>query len=126
MLIKMKVLGNMKIRSYWDIAPCSLGLDQRFRGSYSIHHQGGDISRCRMITLMMETVRRSETSVYSNETARLYIPYLYLHIHRRENQKSHILGNIFMKCFSTFCMLISYGEINKSFLCDLITSLIGL
>jgi hypothetical protein len=36
--------------------------------------------------LMMEAVRTSETSVYSNETARRYIPEgSNLHIRRREN-----------------------------------------
>jgi hypothetical protein len=42
------------------------------------------------ITLMMEAVRISETSVYSKETKRRYIPEgSRLHIRRRENLKSH-------------------------------------
>jgi hypothetical protein len=47
---------SMKMRVLWDLAPCSLGVDRRFRGAYSV----------------MEAVRTSETSVYSNETT-LYI-----------------------------------------------------
>jgi hypothetical protein len=45
----------MKIRAFWDVAPYSLGVDLRFRG------------------VMMEAVRTSETSVYSETTWR-YIP----------------------------------------------------
>jgi hypothetical protein len=41
---------------------------------------------------MMETVRISETSVYSNETTRRYIPEgSDLNIRRRENLKSHLI-----------------------------------
>jgi hypothetical protein len=54
-----------------------------------------------MIDLMIEAVRTSETSVYSNETARLYIPEdSTLHNSRRENLKSHtnLLGKkLFVK-----------------------------
>jgi hypothetical protein len=46
----------MKIKGFWDIAPCSLvGVHPRFRGAYCLHHQG-------------------ETSVYSSGTTRRYIP----------------------------------------------------
>jgi hypothetical protein len=31
---------SMKIRAFWDTAPCSLGVDRRFRGAYCLHHQG--------------------------------------------------------------------------------------
>jgi hypothetical protein len=31
----------MEIIDFWDIAPCSLvEADQRFRGTYCLHHQG--------------------------------------------------------------------------------------
>jgi hypothetical protein len=41
---------------------------------------------------MMKAVLTSETSVYSNKTTRRYIPegYNNLHIHRREDLKSHL------------------------------------
>jgi hypothetical protein len=29
---------NMKIRAFWDIAPCRLVVDGRFRGAYCLHH----------------------------------------------------------------------------------------
>jgi hypothetical protein len=47
----------MKITAFCDIAPCSLGVDRRF------------------ITLIMEAVCTSETSVYS-ETTQRHILYL--------------------------------------------------
>jgi hypothetical protein len=43
-----------------------------------------------IITLMMEAVRTSEISVYSNETTRRYIPEgSHFYTRRRENLKSH-------------------------------------
>jgi hypothetical protein len=46
------------------------------------------------ITLMMETVRTSETSVYFNETIRRYIAEKCLiHTRRRENVKSSVTGS---------------------------------
>jgi hypothetical protein len=45
-----------------------------------------------MITLMMEVVRASETSAYSNGTNRPYIPEgSNLHTLLRENLKSHMV-----------------------------------
>jgi hypothetical protein len=45
--------------------------------------------------MMMETACASETSFYSNETTRTYIPEdSKLHIRRRENLKSHIPPNV--------------------------------
>jgi hypothetical protein len=30
----------MKIRTFWDVAPCSFfGVDRRFRGAYCLHNQ---------------------------------------------------------------------------------------
>jgi hypothetical protein len=56
----------MMIRDFWDIAPCVIvGVDRRFRGSYCFHHQ---------CALIMEAIRTSETSVYSNYTTQHYIP----------------------------------------------------
>jgi hypothetical protein len=54
----------------------------------------------RMITLMMEAVYTSETSVYSEATWR-YIPEgSILHTRRRENQKFHIPINCLHICNS--------------------------
>jgi len=33
--------ASMKMRAFWDIAPCSLaGVYHCFRGAYCLHHQG--------------------------------------------------------------------------------------
>jgi hypothetical protein len=49
--------ASMKIKISWDVGPRSpFGVDRRF------------------IALMVEAVRTSETSVYSNETMLRYIP----------------------------------------------------
>jgi hypothetical protein len=43
-----------------------------------------------LITLMMEAVRNSETSLYSNENMQRYIPEgSHIHSHHHENLKSH-------------------------------------
>jgi hypothetical protein len=48
---------------FWDILPCKMIVDRRFRGAYCLHHQGW----------MMEAVRTSETS-FDNHFTRQYIP----------------------------------------------------
>jgi hypothetical protein len=56
----------VKMREFWDTALCSIvGVDRRFQGAYYLHNQ--------VITLMVEEVRTSETSVYPNETTQRYI-----------------------------------------------------
>jgi hypothetical protein len=75
----------MKIRAFWDEAPCSLvEIERRFRGAYCLHLQDDEC-------LTMVAIRTTETSVYSNETTRRYIPEgSNLHTPRRcENLKSH-------------------------------------
>jgi hypothetical protein len=54
----------MKIASFWDKAPCSLEVDRRFRGAYCLHQ--GDEFVARLIALMTEEVRTSETSAHFN------------------------------------------------------------
>jgi hypothetical protein len=79
-------LLTMKMRAFWDIATCSLGVDRCFRGAYCLHHWEKWISN----TLMIEAVLTSETLVYP-ETTRCNIPKgFHLHTRRRENLKSHI------------------------------------
>jgi hypothetical protein len=57
----------MKMTAFCNILPRSLlEVYQRFRGSYCLHHP--------FITLMMEAVRTSETSVCFNEITRRYVP----------------------------------------------------
>jgi hypothetical protein len=65
-------------RPFWDIVPCSLvGVDRRVRGVDCLPQGDG-------------AGRTSETSVYFNDTTRLYIPEgSHLLTRRRENLKSH-------------------------------------
>jgi hypothetical protein len=74
------------MRAFWDIAPCSLvEIDRSFRGVYCLYRQCDEV-----ITAMMQAVRASETSVYSNETTRRYVHEgSHLHTRRLENLKSH-------------------------------------
>jgi hypothetical protein len=37
-----KTITILKIRVFWDIAPCSLWSTPRFRRAYGVHHQGDD------------------------------------------------------------------------------------
>jgi hypothetical protein len=37
--IQVLTVASMKIRAFWDVALCSLGVDRRFRGVYCLHHQ---------------------------------------------------------------------------------------
>jgi hypothetical protein len=38
--------ASMKFRVSFDVLPCSqVDVDQRFRGVYCLHHQGGEIFR---------------------------------------------------------------------------------
>jgi hypothetical protein len=78
------VAGQLYFKD-WDIAPCSFVWgDRRFRGAYCLHHQGDEL----FLTLM-EAVRTSETSVYSESTLR-YIPEgSNLHTRCHKNLKSH-------------------------------------
>jgi hypothetical protein len=65
---------SVKITVVWDIAPCSLEVDRRFRGAYCLH-QGDEKSAgsTDLFIALMETARISETSVYFKEIA-LYYP----------------------------------------------------
>jgi hypothetical protein len=49
---------------FWDVLPCKMIVDRRFRRAYCLHHYS---------SLMMEAVRTSETAV-DNHFTRQYIP----------------------------------------------------
>jgi hypothetical protein len=65
----------LKMTAFWDIAPCSLGVDWRFRSADCLHHQGDCLY--------------SKTSVYSKTTQHLIPEGSRLHTHCHENLKSH-------------------------------------
>jgi hypothetical protein len=42
-VLRFQVLtSSMNMRVFWDIAPCSLGVERRFRGAYYLHHKRND------------------------------------------------------------------------------------
>jgi hypothetical protein len=43
-VVRFQVLmaASMKIKAFWDIAPCSLKVHQCFRSAYCLHHQGDE------------------------------------------------------------------------------------
>jgi hypothetical protein len=53
---------SMNMTTFWDIALCSLEVNQRFEGAYCLHHHPADRGTT------------SETSVYFNDTTWHYIP----------------------------------------------------
>jgi hypothetical protein len=66
----------MKFRFvFWDVLPCKIIVDRRFRGTFCLHHQGA---------LMMESARTSETSV--NYFTWQYIP------ENKSEQKYYFVG----------------------------------
>jgi hypothetical protein len=67
-LVRFQVLtaASMMFRVvFWDILPCKIIVDRRFRGAYCLHRHGW--------SLIMEAVCTSETSV-DNHFTRQYIP----------------------------------------------------
>jgi hypothetical protein len=53
---------------FWGVAPYSMvEIDRHFRGAYLLNHQG-------IVTLLMELVRTSETSVFFYQTTLRNIP----------------------------------------------------
>jgi hypothetical protein len=81
--VRFQVLtaASMKFRFvFWDVMPCKIIVDRRFRGTCCLHHQSTGLlynsdpfAQGSLIALMMEAARTSETSDDSNFT-RHYIP----------------------------------------------------
>jgi hypothetical protein len=41
-IFQVLTAASMKFRIvFWDVLPCKIIVDRRFRGTYSLHHQGG-------------------------------------------------------------------------------------
>jgi hypothetical protein len=71
--------ASIQMTVVWDVAPCSLEIDWRFRGAY-----------CLLIPLMMEAVITSEKSVTFYETTLHNIPESsHFHNCHHENLKHH-------------------------------------
>jgi hypothetical protein len=76
-----RVILSVKFRFvFWDVLPCKIIVDRRFRGTCCLHHQGDES----LIARMIEAARTSETSI-DNYFTRQYIPEdkSELHTHRR-------------------------------------------
>jgi hypothetical protein len=91
---------------FWDITPCSpLKVNRCFGGTHSLYHHSRRISRASLLlafmlvsclayslTLKVETIRSSETSIDFQRTERRYIPDdSTLYNHRCEYLKSYKL-----------------------------------
>jgi hypothetical protein len=85
----------------WDVTPCGSCKNRRFGGTYHLHHQGDKIdsvlrlqvtanvvsSSPIFVTLIMEAICSSETSVLTRATRRNIAEEDFLPSHRRENFK---------------------------------------
>jgi hypothetical protein len=71
---------TMKNALFWDVTPCGSCRNRRFGGTYCLHHQGdknrllvtANAGLCSpiLVTLMIEAIRSSETSVLTRATRR--------------------------------------------------------
>jgi hypothetical protein len=118
---------------FWDVLPCKIIVDRRFRGAYCIHHHGVISQKTAIFlvhilqtsSLMMEAVGTSETSV-DNYFTQQYIPEdnSEHHTRRRENLKSHMYERLSMfslqdttasKFYSRYCQGRCGGDsVNKN------------
>jgi hypothetical protein len=64
---------TMKNVVFWDVMPCGSCKNRRFGGTYRLRYQGDKDRWTRkpiLVTLMMEALRSSETSVFTRATRR--------------------------------------------------------
>jgi hypothetical protein len=80
-LVRFKVLtaASMKLRVFWDVAPCNhVEVDRLFRGVYCLRHRPDD------------GVHTSETTVNFNVTTRRCIPTFAIEMHCLQCFPDHI------------------------------------
>jgi hypothetical protein len=68
-IFQILTTANMKMAAFWILRRGLVGVNQRFRGTYCLHHQG-DKSKPETYRPMMEAVNTSETSVNYYNTRR--------------------------------------------------------
>jgi hypothetical protein len=93
----------MKTSVFWDLTPCGSCKDRRFGGKYNLHRQGitnrllvtANVvpSSSIIVTLMMQTIRSSETSVFIR-VSRHHIPEDDI-IHRKHKVSEKLSVSVF-------------------------------
>jgi hypothetical protein len=67
--IKKRTTLFLKIRAFWDVKPCSLGVDRDLRGTYCLHHQGDESHLCTHLW-NVSLLQRDHTGGYNLYTLR--------------------------------------------------------
>jgi hypothetical protein len=57
----------MKIRAFWDVAPCSLGIDLCFGGAYCLHHHCDHSSHLWNVSLLWDYTALHSSRLYLHE-----------------------------------------------------------
>jgi hypothetical protein len=89
--LKKKVLFQMFRIVFWDVLPCKIIVDRRFRGAYCLHHQGS--SQKTILNIILAAVRTWNLTYFSrvlpkekifllvpSELSALHLGMLYLNI----------------------------------------------